>query len=210
MGICKSLNINSETVMKTPKILKFIPGPLKTKEICKHAVKKLPYLLRYVPDQYNTVQMCDEAIFENGATLKSVPNYYKSQEMCNKAVDNYSHAIEFAPECYKTQKIYDEAVDDSLATLKLIPDWFVRRWVKHLKKDKWRINSNSVALKDGGISACQKMRKKEIEEIEPIFTDYCFECIQFGSISALGKVQKSLLISSHFHTQRRYLVQKPL
>ena len=59
MGICKSLNINSKTVMKTPKILKFIPGPLKTKEICKHAVKKLPYLLRYVPDQYKTQQVYD-------------------------------------------------------------------------------------------------------------------------------------------------------
>ena len=67
-----------------------------------------------------------------------------------------------------------------------------------------------MALKDGGISACQEMRKKEIEEIEPIFTEYCFECIQFGSISALGNVQKSLLISNHFHTQRRYIVQKSL
>ena len=52
MDIYNSLSINIGTVMKNPKMLKFVSDHLKTKKMCKHAVKKLPYLLRYVPDQY--------------------------------------------------------------------------------------------------------------------------------------------------------------
>ena len=43
MDIYKSLNINIETVMKNPEMLKFVPDHLKTKKMCKHAVNKLPY-----------------------------------------------------------------------------------------------------------------------------------------------------------------------
>ena len=80
MSLYKSLNINIGKVIKNPEMLKFIPGHLKTKKMCKHAVKKLPYLLRYVPDQYKTQQMCDKAILENGGPLKSLPDCYKNQE----------------------------------------------------------------------------------------------------------------------------------
>ena len=77
----------------------------------------------------------------------------------------------------------DEAVDDSLAALKLIPDWFVTS--KMIKKlftillflillflsDFWlgilnlknakNIKNIYVIPIDGGIGACQKMRKKK-------------------------------------------------
>ena len=36
--------------MKNPEMLKFVPGHLKLKQMCKHGVKKLLDLLRYVPD----------------------------------------------------------------------------------------------------------------------------------------------------------------
>ena len=55
MGIYKSLNISTGTVMKNPEMLKFFPRHLEIKKICKHAVKKLPYLLRYVPHQYKYI-----------------------------------------------------------------------------------------------------------------------------------------------------------
>ena len=42
MDIYKYLNINIGTVMKNPEMLKFVPGHLKTKKMCKHAVKKFP------------------------------------------------------------------------------------------------------------------------------------------------------------------------
>ena len=76
MGISKSLNINIETVMKNPEILKFVPDQLKTKIMWKHEVKNLPDLLRYVPDQYKMQQILDKAILENGGTLKSVADCY--------------------------------------------------------------------------------------------------------------------------------------
>ena len=50
-GIYKSLNISIGTVTRNPEMLKFVPGHLKTKKMCKHAVKKLRFLIRYVPDQ---------------------------------------------------------------------------------------------------------------------------------------------------------------
>ena len=46
MDIYKSLNINIGTVTKNPKMLKFVPGHLKTKKMFKHALKNLPCLLR--------------------------------------------------------------------------------------------------------------------------------------------------------------------
>ena len=52
--IYKSLNIDIETVMKNPEMLKFVPDHLETKKLCKHAAKKIPFLIRYVPDQYKT------------------------------------------------------------------------------------------------------------------------------------------------------------
>ena len=56
MDVYKSINISIGTVMKNPEILKFVPGHLKTKKMCKHAVKNLPFLIRYVPDKYKTQQ----------------------------------------------------------------------------------------------------------------------------------------------------------
>ena len=49
-NIHKSLNVSIGTVMRNPEMLKFVPGHLKTKKICKHAVKKLLFLIRYAPD----------------------------------------------------------------------------------------------------------------------------------------------------------------
>ena len=49
-----SINMNIETVMKTPEILEIVPDNLKTKIMSKHVAKKLAYLLRYVPRQYKT------------------------------------------------------------------------------------------------------------------------------------------------------------
>ena len=41
MCIHKLININIETVMKNPEMLKFIPDHLKTKQMCNYAVKKI-------------------------------------------------------------------------------------------------------------------------------------------------------------------------
>ena len=48
--------------MRNPKLLKFIPDPLKTKKMLKQAIEKLPFVIRYVPDRYKTQQMSDKAI----------------------------------------------------------------------------------------------------------------------------------------------------
>ena len=50
MDVYKSLNISTVTVMKNPKMLKFVPDHHETKKMCIHPVKKSPYLLRDVPD----------------------------------------------------------------------------------------------------------------------------------------------------------------
>ena len=40
MDIYKTSNSNIGTVMRNPEMLKFVPGYLKTKTMCKHVVKK--------------------------------------------------------------------------------------------------------------------------------------------------------------------------
>ena len=77
MDVYKSVKINVGTVMKNPKMLKFVPDHLKTKKMCKCAVKKLSFLIRYGPDQYKTQQICDKTILKNGGTLTSVRDCYK-------------------------------------------------------------------------------------------------------------------------------------
>ena len=136
MDIYKSLNINFETVMKNPEMLKVVPDNLKTKKMCKHAVKKLSYLLRYVPDQYKTQQMCDKAFLENGGTLTSVadcyknqvleflPQCYKTQKMCEKAVNTYPSTIKFVPKCFMTQEICEKAVNRCVFVFNSIPNQY--------------------------------------------------------------------------------------
>ena len=46
MVIFKSVKKHIGTVMKNPKMLKFVPDHLKTKKMCKHATKKLPVVVR--------------------------------------------------------------------------------------------------------------------------------------------------------------------
>ena len=41
MDTYKSLNINIQTVMKNPEMLKLVPDHLKTKQMCNYAVTKL-------------------------------------------------------------------------------------------------------------------------------------------------------------------------
>ena len=54
-------------------MIRFVPGHLKTKNMCKHAVTKLPFITGHVPDRYQTQQMCDKAVVENGGTWKFIP-----------------------------------------------------------------------------------------------------------------------------------------
>ena len=39
MNIYKALNISTGAIMKNPGMLKFVPNPFKTEDVCKHAVK---------------------------------------------------------------------------------------------------------------------------------------------------------------------------
>ena len=56
-NIYKYLKISTETVMRNPEMLKFVP----------------------LRDRYKTQQMCDKTILENGETLESVRECYKNQ-----------------------------------------------------------------------------------------------------------------------------------
>ena len=70
----KSSKIGIRSVIENPEMLKFIPDPLKTKQMYNYAVKKLPFVIRYVSNQYKTKKMCNKAILKNGGTLESVPD----------------------------------------------------------------------------------------------------------------------------------------
>ena len=64
-------------------MLRFVPGHLKTKTLCKNAVKKLPFTIKYVPDRYKTKEMWCKL------ELRLVRNYCKTQKMWNKAIATY-------------------------------------------------------------------------------------------------------------------------
>ena len=62
MEIRKSVKIGIASVTRNPKLLKFVPDPIKIKKMLKQAIEKLPFVIRYVPDRYKTQQMSDKAI----------------------------------------------------------------------------------------------------------------------------------------------------
>ena len=47
-------------IIENPKMLKFVPDHLKTKNMFKNAVEKLPFIIRYVRDQYKAQEMCNK------------------------------------------------------------------------------------------------------------------------------------------------------
>ena len=57
MCIHKPINIITGTVMN-PKMLKFVPDHLKTKQMCDFAVTKLAFVIRYVPNWYKKMVDC--------------------------------------------------------------------------------------------------------------------------------------------------------
>ena len=65
--------------------------------------------------------------------------------MCDRIISDDSFSIRYVLDQYKTQQMCDKATDDCLAALKFVPDWFV---------------ASKMIKIDGGIGACQKMRKE--------------------------------------------------
>ena len=55
----KSSKNSVGAVIKDPKMLKFVPDCLKTKQICNYAVKNIPFVIRYVPNQNKFNKMCN-------------------------------------------------------------------------------------------------------------------------------------------------------
>ena len=105
--------------------------------MCNKAIENYPHALEYVSECYKTQKVCDKADDTFHSTIKFVTECYKTNEICHRAVhrcffvfdsilDKYISLINICPYKYVTQEICDEAVNDSLATLKLIPDWFVK------------------------------------------------------------------------------------
>ena len=55
-----SLKISIGIIIKNPKMLRFVPNHLKTKNKCKDAIKKFLLLIRYVSDRYKTQEICEK------------------------------------------------------------------------------------------------------------------------------------------------------
>ena len=66
--------------MKNPEMLRFVPDHLKTKIMLKNAVKTLPFVIKCVPDPYKTKEICDKIIIENGGMLEFIRDSYRHQK----------------------------------------------------------------------------------------------------------------------------------
>ena len=69
---CFKTQMSKKTVCMDPYSLEFVPGHLKTQEICDEAVHREPYTLRYVPDHLKTQEMCHEAVGRDSCSLETV------------------------------------------------------------------------------------------------------------------------------------------
>ena len=58
----KFLQISTQAITKSSKILRLVSDHFKTKRMCKNTVKKLSFVIRYVFYQYKTKQTSDNFI----------------------------------------------------------------------------------------------------------------------------------------------------
>ena len=138
--------------------------------MCDKAVDKCPFVFDSVPDQYKTQEMCDKLVSEDPVKLEYSHNRYKTQEMCNKAVDNFLSALKFVTDWFVTSKIIKKLLtalyaDDNI--LYFNEDAgdvvFSCNEIGILSIGFNKINLDDTLqhgiLEDGGIFACQKMKK---------------------------------------------------
>ena len=98
-----------------PYSLEFVPGHLKTQEMCDEAVCREPYTLKYAPDHLKTQEMCNEVLGRDLCSLEFFP-----EDKCNDTVRRepytlrYVHGaclLRYVPDHLKTQEVYGRVVE---------------------------------------------------------------------------------------------------
>ena len=155
--------------------------------MCDKIISKNPFMLKYFPDKHLTQKMCNEAVDGSVPTLNFVPEWFVTSKMIKKlfialyvdenvlyfdedsgnVVFNCSerdiHDIDL-----KNINLDNDFNEDDPGTiihviLLACHTRFEKR--KALKKES---NEELLPVIDGGIGACQKMGKKEVD---PTFTE---------------------------------------
>ena len=109
-----------------PWSLKYVPGHLKTQEMCNEAVAHNLSNLRFVLDHFKIQEMCDDAVpMDTGmifitsdevllrlssVLFSFIPDHLKTQEMCGKTVEKNPWVLESVPDRLLTQEMCGIAV----------------------------------------------------------------------------------------------------
>ena len=146
--------------------LEFVPDQYKTQEMCDRVVSEDSFSIRYVPDQCKTQKICDKVVDDFLPALKFVPDWFVTSKMIKKlSTDWYAgdilgfneNSVNVAFRCNEMGVLsinrnninlddtnYEENDPDNIILVSLwlgIVNW---KNAKHLKRDKSRINANSV------------------------------------------------------------------
>ena len=139
-------------------------------ELCGRVVSEDSFSIRYVPDQYKTQKMFDKAVDDSLAALKLIPNWFVTSKMVKElftALYTDETILYFNEDSGNVMFSSNEMgiLNIGLNNINLDnnfdeddPDTIIHIWIlawhittlnlknaRHLKKDKWRINANSLA-----------------------------------------------------------------
>ena len=117
-----------------PDTLEFVPGHLKTQEMCEKAVEQRPYLLGLVPDYFKTKEMCEKTVKDDPSSLQYVTDWFVGRGSIDVWYDDdYDEIIEWYEgykeiiewyEGYEKRKAQKAKIKEELLAIA----WHPSRW----------------------------------------------------------------------------------
>lgn len=102
-------------------ILRYVPKPLRTPELCMLAVARDGGALRDVPLELQKRDICLTAVKNYWNALGNVPVAFQDEELCGAAVEENGQALQFVPHALVTSALIWRALKTAPAALQFVP-----------------------------------------------------------------------------------------
>jgi hypothetical protein len=102
-------------------LLKYIPNPLRSPQICEAAVKQNGNALKHVPLEQRTKEICEFAIKQSVSALEFSPENSLTKELCKVAVEKEALLLRYVPYTLRSPEICGIAVKQDGQALRYVP-----------------------------------------------------------------------------------------
>ena len=151
-------------------MLKYIPDHLRIREMCNTIMRIMPEAFHRIPDRFKKQEMCIKVVEVDPLSLGNVFDHLKTREMCDAAVKEDSSSLIYVPDWFVTQqqvKLWHDDDDFYDDIMRLLSGTMV---IKNVRPKRQKMKKSYGLLlgihQDGGIGACQKIRKTDRKIVE--------------------------------------------